>query len=174
MVKFIALLIFTALFIITFICFLLYLYFTLITSKQIEKEIQLKQEQRTKTEINLNQKLINLCSLFSIPLEYKNDLGTAAGHDLGTAAGHILYHQDRKGRIFLDNCKIEVLEKYQNEPWVLAHEIGHYIAMNKLQDDTEEMADQMANELCCTLLSENEIKDLEIGLKVYFKQEVRR
>jgi len=166
MVKFIALLIFTALFIITFICFLLYLYFTLITSKQIEKEIQLKQEQRTKTEINLNQKLINLCSLFSIPLEYKNDLGTAAGH--------ILYHQDRKGRIFLDNCKIEVLEKHQNKPWVLAHEIGHYIALNKLKDDTEEMADQMANELCCMLLSENEQKDLEIGLKVYFKQEGRR
>jgi len=158
--------IFIFLFVITFICLLIYLYVTIIVSKQIEKEIQLKQEQRINTEINLNKKLINLCSLFSIPLEYKNCLGKCAGR--------ILYHQDRNGRILLDNCKIEVLEKYQNEPWVLAHEIGHYIAMNKLQDDTEEMADQMANELCCTLLSENEIKDLEIGLKVYFKQEVRR
>jgi len=158
--------IFIFLLIIILIFFSLYLYFIFVVEKQIEKEIQLKQEQRTNTEINLNKKLINLCSLFSIPLEYKNGLGTAAGH--------ILYHQDRNGRILLDNCKIEVLEKYKNEPWVLAHEIGHYIAMNKLQDDTEEMADQMANELCCTLLSENEIKDLEIGLKVYFKQEVRR
>jgi len=166
MIKFIVLSIFATIFIITFICFLFYLYFILVAEKQIEKEIQLKQEQRTQTEINLNQKLINLCSLFSIPLQYKNGLGEAAGH--------ILYHKDRSGRILLDNCKIEVLEKYQNEPWVLAHEIGHYIALNKLKDDTEEMADQMANELCCILLSENEIKDLEIGLKVYFKQEVRR
>ena len=158
--------IFIFLFIIILICFLACLYFIFVVEKQIEKEIQLKQKQRTNTEINLNKKLINLCSLFSIPLEYKNGLGECAGR--------ILYHQDRSGRILLDDCKIEVLKKYQNEPWVLAHEIGHYIAMNKLQDDTEEIADQMANELCCTLLSENEIKDLEIGLKVYFKQEVGR
>jgi len=166
MIKFIALLTFATIFIITLICFLAYLYFILIGEKQIEKEIQLKQEHCNKTEIKLNEKLISICSLFSIPLEYKNDLSTAAGR--------ILYHKDKSGRILLDDCKIEVLEKYQNEPWVLGHELGHYIALNKLKDDTEEMADQMANELCCTLLSESEQKELEIGLKVYFKQEVRR
>ena len=146
---------------------LVYFYFTFIFSKRIEKElikikekIRQEEEHREKTKIKLNEKLINLCSLFAIPLEYKNDLGEAAGH--------ILYHKDKTGRILLDDCKIEVLERYQNSPWVLGHELGHYIALKKHQNNSEELADKMAKELCCTLLSEKEQKAIKLSLDSYF------
>ena len=143
-------------------CFLYYLFS--IVPKQIEKEVNEEMENQEKhredIKIKLNDKLINICPLFAIPLEYKTDLGDAAGH--------ILYHRDKTGRILLDQCKIEVLTKYLSEPWVLAHELGHYIAMKKHQDNSEKMADKMAKELCCTLLSKQEQKDISYSLDAYF------
>lgn len=144
-------------------CSIVYLIF--IMPKQIKKEVEEEmkkiQKHRDQTKVKLNEKLINICSLFNIPLEYNNNLEETAGH--------ILYHRDRSGRILLDDCKIEVLEKYQNEPWVLAHELGHYIAMNKLQDNSEKMADKMAKEICCTLLSKREQKEIDYSLDAYFE-----
>ena len=123
--------------------------------------VEWKDRKDNKIKIKLNEKLVSLCSLFGIPLEYKNDLGDAAGH--------ILFYKDRTGRISLDSCKIEVLEEYKDEPWVLAHEIGHYIAIKNLHESTEEMANQRARELCCTLLSEQEQKELKSTLDIHFK-----
>lgn len=128
--------------------------------KQIKESLKQQEEGRRQIEIKLNEKLINFCNMFKIPLEYKEDLGKAAGH--------IIYHQNGFGRMFLDDCKIEVINEYKDRPWVLAHELGHYIAINKLQNNTEEMADQCAGELCCMLLSEQEQKDLATALDIRF------
>ena len=112
-------------------------------------------------ESRLNKALKSLCSQLNIPLEYKDDLGIAAGH--------ILYHS-QKGRLLLDNAKIEILNTCIDKPYVLAHELGHYMAIKQREDRTESGADNEAYKLCCNILSDDEQVALDRKMKIYFQQ----
>ena len=68
----------------------------------------------------------------------------------------------------LDNAKIQLLAKYENEPYVLAHELGHYLAIKQREDDTEEGADKEALILCKSILTQEEQELMEIGLRCHF------
>lgn len=144
---------------VTIFIIIFWLHYIINIPKQVNLEFKNIESKRKQIEIKLNDKLLQLCEMLNIPVSYENDLGDVAGK--------ILYHS-MGGRLLLDNCKIEILNKYKNEPYVLAHEIGHYISIKSKQDKSEEMADKMANELCCMLLSEQEQKDLEISLQCHF------
>ena len=109
---------------------------------------------------SLNNKLLNLCFTLNIPVEYRDSLGKVVGR--------IIFNNDRENKPILDSCKIEILNRFKNTPYVLAHEIGHYIAIKKYQDNSEEMADKMAGELCLNFLSDREREILNTGLEVYF------
>lgn len=100
-----------------------------------------------------------MCSLLDIDLSYHKELGTAAGR--------ILY-LSMAGRLFVDDARIEILEKYENDPYVLAHELGHYMAIKQRQDNSEEGADSEAEKLCRLILNQQEQELLKIALHCYF------
>ena len=102
-----------------------------------------------------------LCAQLGIDLSYHKELGDAAGR--------ILYHS-MNGRLFVDDARIEILEKYKDEPYTLAHELGHYMAIKQRQDSSEEGADTEADKLCRLILNDNEQKLLAISLRCYFHQ----
>lgn len=108
--------------------------------------------------------LKNLCSQLNINVSY---------HDtLGDAAGRILYYSDC-GRYVLDDSRIEILNEYKDEPWVLAHELGHYMAIKQRSDRTEEGADQEALKLCNSILTTSEQERLISSLNIYFKHTIK-
>ena len=114
-------------------------------------------------EARLTKSLKSLCEQLAIPLSYHDDLGDAAGH--------ILYHSNMDGRLLLDSARIEILNKHKESPWVLAHELGHYMSIKQFQDRSEESADREAYKLCCSILSEKEQDLLVIPLMVYFNKD---
>lgn len=93
-----------------------------------------KEEKRNIIKRRLTLTLKSICVQLGIPLTYHDDLGTAAGR--------ILYHKNGLGRLKLDDARIEVLTKYENDPWVLAHELGHYMAIKQREDPYEKAADE--------------------------------
>lgn len=126
---------------------------------KFDKEIAQEYRERTLVENRLTESLKILCSQLGIDLSYHEELGTAAGR--------ILYHS-MNGRLFVDDAKIEILKKYENEPYVLAHELGHYMAIKQRQDNSERGADDEADKLCRLILNKREQELLSIGLKCHF------
>lgn len=143
--------------IIVLICVALYFYIDL----QVDKEMEQKRKERNIVENRLTESLKTLCSQLGIGLSYHAELGTAAGR--------ILYHS-MNGRLFVDDARIEILEKYRNEPYTLAHELGHYMAIKQRQDNSEEGADAEADKLCRLILNEREQELLSISLRCYFHE----
>lgn len=105
--------------------------------------------------------LKSMCDQLNIPLTYHDDLGTAAGK--------IVYHSNGAGQFLLDDAAIMILNACKNEPWVLAHELGHYMAL-KHNDRTEKSADAQALILCKSILTQKEQKLLDISLRCYFEK----
>ena len=134
-----------------------------IDTKKFKKEITEREKERKNAEARLTKSLKSLCEQLAIPLSYHDDLGDAAGH--------ILYHSNMDGRLLLDSARIEILNKHKESPWVLAHELGHYMSIKQFQDSSEESADREAGKLCCSILSEKEQDLLTIPLMVYFNKE---
>lgn len=128
-----------------------------ITDWQFEK----LDTQRTLIEQRLTESLKSLCNQLGIELTYHKELGTAAGK--------ILYHE-QNGRLLVDEARIQILEKYQDEPWTLAHELGHYMSIKSQQDSSEEFADKEADKLCRSILTKKEQELLSIPLRCYFHQ----
>jgi hypothetical protein len=109
----------------------------------------------------LLSRMIKFANIFSIPLEYKENLGDAAGQ--------INYGKNiTTGELILDNTKIEIKNNYKNSFNVIAHELGHYIAILRSRNTSEELANNKAKELCYLFLSEKEQKEFEKILKIYF------
>ena len=129
------------------------------TDWKVDKEIELEHKERIAVEHRLTESLKTLCTQLGIELSYHEELGTAAGR--------ILYHS-MNGRLFVDDAKIEILKKYENEPYVLAHELGHYMAIKQRQDNSERGADDEADKLCRLILNKREQELLSIGLKCHF------
>lgn len=146
-----------AIIIVVLICVAIYFYI----DWQVNKEIEQEYKERDAVENRLTESLKTLCAQLGIGLSYHKELGTAAGR--------ILYHS-RNGRLFVDDARIEILEKYENEPYVLAHELGHYMAIKQRQDDSERGADNEADKLCRLILNEREQKLLSISLRCYFHE----
>lgn len=120
-------------------------------------------EKRDVIKHRLTLALKRLCAQLNIPLSYHDDLGVSAGR--------ILYYENGLGRLVLDNTRIEVLTKYEDEPWVLAHEIGHYMALKQRGDSTERAADNEALVLCKSILTQEEQKLMEISLRCFFEHD---
>lgn len=131
-----------------------------IDTRKFKKEMAERKKEEKNAEVRLTKSLKSLCEQLAIPLSYHDNLGDAAGH--------ILYHSNMDGRLLLDSARIEILNKHKNSPWVLAHELGHYMSIKQFQDSSEESADREAGKLCCSILSEKEQDLLAIPLRVYF------
>lgn len=146
-----------AIIVIVLICVLICFYIDWQTDKEIERE----QKERDAVENRLTESLKTLCTQLGIGLSYHKELGTAAGR--------ILYHS-MNGRLFVDDARIEILERFKNEPYTLAHELGHYMAIKQRQDNSERGADDEADKLCRLILNEREQKLLSISLRCYFHE----
>lgn len=137
-----------------------------INTRKFKKEMAERKKEEKNAEVRLTKSLKSLCEQLAIPLSYHDNLGGAAGH--------ILYHSNMDGRLLLDNARIEILNKHKEIPWVLAHELGHYMSIKQFQDSSEESAYREAAKLCCSILSEKEQDLLAIPLMVYFNKESER
>lgn len=146
-----------AIIIVVLICVAFYFYI----DWQVTKEIKQEHRERDIAENRLTESLRTLCAQLGIGLSYHEELGTAAGR--------ILYHS-MNGRLFVDDARIEILEKYKNEPYTLAHELGYYMAIKQRQDNSERGADDEADKLCRLILNEREQKLLSISLRCYFHE----
>lgn len=126
-----------------------------------------KQEDKLKkaTEARLNSALKSLCFQLKIPLSYHNELGEAAGR--------ILYHS-QQGRLLLDKASIEIMKQKEDRPYVLAHELGHYMAIRQREDTSEQGADMEAYTLCCSILTKEEQDLLAIALKCHFLLNIQK
>jgi hypothetical protein len=131
--------------------------------KEINKEyeeLMIKQENRNKAINRLTGSLATLCKLLNIDLSY---------HDyLDIAAGKIVY-KSIDGRLIVDEAKIQILNKYKDEPYVLAHELGHYMAIKQRGDDTEEGADAEALNICKAILTPEEQNYMANELLIFFE-----
>lgn len=136
------------------ICFVL----CLIVDWKVDKEFKKEQKERSIVEHRLTESLKTLCCQLGIELSYHKELGDAAGR--------ILYYK-KAGRI-LDDISIQILESLKDEPYVLAHELGHYMAIKERQDRSEEGADAEADKLCRLILNKKEQELLSISLRCYF------
>jgi Zn-dependent peptidase ImmA (M78 family) len=148
-----------------------------ITDIQLEKEIKeihkkykdeieqfkIKRENRDKTLNRLTEALTSLCRLLNIDISY---------HDyLDIAAGRILY-KSINGRLLVNDAKIQILNKCKDEPYVLAHELGHYMAIKQREDDTEEGADTEALNICKTILTPEEQSYIADELRIFFESKI--
>lgn len=151
-------------FILSFIVILIgaYCLFCSLTDQKFEEEWAQKEKEHKEAEARLTASLKTLCAQLGIEISYPEKLGKAAGQ--------ILYKKDWTGRLFLDDAKIQILKEYENEPWTLAHELGHYMAIKSNQDNSEEAADREADKLCRLILTPYEQELLKIALQCYFKQ----
>lgn len=135
------------------------------STKRFIAELKKEQEERKRKLDSAIERLTNalksICNQLGIPLTYHDDLDTAAGR--------IVYHSNGFGRLILDGARIEILNKYEQEPYVLAHELGHYMALKQNADGSEESADKQALILCKSILTEEEQKIMEIGLQCHFE-----
>jgi Zn-dependent peptidase ImmA (M78 family) len=87
---------------------------------------------------------------------------------LDIAAGKIVY-KSIDGRLIVDEAKIQILNKYKDEPYVLAHELGHYMAIKQRGDDTEEGADAEALNICKAILTPEEQNYMANELLIFFE-----
>ena len=93
-----------AIVIIVLICITSYFYI----DWQVNKKIEQEHKERDAVEKRLTTSLKTLCAQLGIDLSYHKELGDAAGR--------ILYHS-MNGRLFVDDARIEILEKYKDEPY---------------------------------------------------------
>jgi hypothetical protein len=128
--------------------------------KKMASEFKIKKEKEKIAEVRLTNSLKQLCKQLGIDLSYQDELGDAAG---------IILYNRLNGRLLVDNSRIQILNKYIDQPYVLAHELGHYMAIKQRQDDSEEGADAEALCLCKSILTQEEQDLMEIGLSCHFK-----
>jgi hypothetical protein len=115
---------------------------------------------RKKLELDLANKLKNYAKENNILIEYKNYID-------GLILGRVLYLYDLDEKIIYSIKKIQILKLYKNNPYILAHEIGHWISIKQRKDVSEESADIEANKLCCNLLTIEEQSYLKFPINNY-------
>jgi hypothetical protein len=113
-------------------------------------------------EQNLLNFLLNFCLNKRIPIEYKKKISK-------DVAGRLNIYYDITYNVSLVN-KIEIIEEFKTCPYVLAHELGHYISIINNGNWSEESADTEANTLCCQFLSKDEQKLLRFPIENFEKK----
>lgn len=110
-------------------------------------------------------KLLNYCNDNNIPVHFEEDYFKK---NQPKAAGVISYTTNHVENTTY-NFNIYIRPKYNVYTiWTLAHEIGHYIAINEYQDDSEIGADVEAEKLIHTFLDKKEAKLFKIELEIFF------
>lgn len=128
-------------------------------NKKIERyKYELNERERIKTK--LLESLQTLAKKFGIPVSYHESLGDAAGQ--------IVYYRNKSGRFLLDDVSVQILNKHEDSPYVLAHELGHYVSLVDNDNNSEESADKEAMILCKSFLTSDEIEIMRDTLNVYF------
>jgi hypothetical protein len=112
-------------------------------------------------KLKLTEALIELCNQFDIKLVYIDDLDIVLN-----CSGCIWYG-------IIKRPKIAILTKYKNEPAILAHELGHYIANKQRHDRSELSADREGLKLCQSILTFEEQKILSYLTKYFSRYETR-
>jgi hypothetical protein len=142
--------------------------------KQLENELKrleyeawkLSPEVQSTTQNDLLLRLKEYAKSFNIPIYNSNEKSVSEN-----SAGIIQYE-----RLFYNNkfvpssSEIVILNEFINEPWVLAHEIGHYIELLKTNQTTEDGADFYAGRICRSLLTAKEEDILEIPLRIRYAE----
>jgi hypothetical protein len=113
-----------------------------------------------KIKIRLSKLLECLCNQFKINLAYCDSFNDSA-------LGKIIFN-NINGQLIMTDIKIEILQEYKNEPFVLAHELGHYISIKQRHDDSEQSADREGLKICRELLTPKEQTYLNSYFEKYF------
>ena len=120
------------------------------------------QKEYNRTWYRLLNLLLSVAKSLDITVTYHNKLD-----DL---AGALCYRVDQNG-IIDKNITLKIRNDWKNYPILLAHELGHYLAIKKYNDDTEQRADRQALILCKALLTNKEEQVLKTLLETNFKKE---
>lgn len=139
----------------TIVIFISIIFLAIMLSNSLERTVKEK-----KIEDRLLKSLLEISESLQIPVTIKENF-----YDGNIAAGRIKFLNSS----IESTSRIEILEKYSNRPWVLAHELGHYFALRK-GDDTEMGADNEGYKLCCAILNDKEEKEIKWLLNIYFNK----
>ena len=120
-------------------------------------------KKRKKIELFLTNALKNFAAGNDIPITYHEKIGNSAGR--------LVYSYYTSSPQKLLEPKIQLLNQYKNEPYVLAHEIGHYLAITNSGDKTEEGADQRGRRFCESLLNKFDVWFMKDGFDIYFHKD---
>jgi len=137
--------------------------------KELKKQIELKELEREETKIILFNKLMLFCKFknLNVFIEGENQRTIDSG-----VAGVMISYTIGGYYISSPNEHIVLSLQYQNNPFVLAHEIGHYLQLRQELKTDEIGADQYADKLCREVLTGNEQEILKISLECYFKNNI--
>jgi hypothetical protein len=128
------------------------------------KEVDQRDKDREKLKDVLFLRLKDYAKLFDIPIynwrQHKID---------PDAAGEIFYSRYKDTEKFIpSSARIVLSDNCYRNPWVLAHELGHYVELLKTGKTTENGADAYGGKICRNLLTAKEEELLSISLGVYF------
>lgn len=103
----------------------------------------------SRIKLRLTKSLKTICKQLQIHLKYYDDIEGA----LGRIWTGVIFDGITLGKV-----KIAIRKEYINEPLVLAHELGHYMAVKQRNDYSELGADREALKLCSSILTPDEYK----------------
>ena len=132
-------------------------------NKNWYEELLLKQKNDERKREVIKDKLLNLllyvAKIMSIDIYYSPDLKNCAGS---------IYYDENDN--INDDIVIQIDNKYKDCPYVVAHEIGHYLSYRHDKNRSENSANKYASELCQSLLSYEEKDILKIFFDISFKE----
>jgi len=120
------------------------------------------QKEYNRTWNRLLNLLLAVAESLNITVTYHDKLGNLAG---------ALRYRINQGTIVQGSVSIPIRNDWKNYPILLAHELGHYLAIKKYNDNTEQRADGQALILCKALLTNKEEQVLKTLLETNFKKE---
>lgn len=123
----------------------------------------LSNECQTKFETKLFNLLMDYCKSINLKVYTEGEKDISP-----TAAGQIFYYTVGGTYKPSPNEYIVLSKKRYDSPWVLAHEIGHHIQLNKELISDEDGADYYADQICRQLLSKEDQYILRFGLECLY------
>lgn len=113
-------------------------------------------------ERRLINSLTSLCESLGIKLNYYDELED-------NDSGQLYYDVEVVSEKFdFSNTVINIANNFKGISSVLGHELGHYMAINKHQDLSEEAADREALKLCKLILTDEEFEIMDLVLRWHF------
>jgi len=125
-----------------------------------------KFEKIDQINIRILKALIMLCDSLGIPIAYCDELSD------GDEAQLIYYKFEGVNEFDLDDAYINMKKSNSHKGHYLAHELGHYMAIKKFKDNSEEAADREGRKLCMLILNDEEQEEMGLLLNWYFHKGV--